>query len=197
MTSFGRPSSNKRGRARYSVVVMTLCGVSALGRSRGWSTRMTQPVMGGSLSRRAQRADAGRSCVRGQTRHQRLIAGYEPNGDCAGRDVHYVHHQNRFARASQAVPLPRPAVADVPDRAASRSAEPSHDRHNNRGACRTAGSRIFHSAQSPACCAHGLRVASPGAGGAAPPSRMLRGAAARPRAGRYGERRRWNKAARS
>src|SRR6185369_12618881 len=27
------------------LVVITLCGVSALGRSLGWSTRMTQPVM--------------------------------------------------------------------------------------------------------------------------------------------------------
>src|SRR6266403_105268 len=35
--------SNRRGRARYSLVVITLCGVSALGRSLGWSTRMTQP----------------------------------------------------------------------------------------------------------------------------------------------------------
>src|SRR5712671_7979531 len=43
--SFGRPPSNSRGRARYSLVVITLCGVSALGKSLGWSTTMTQPVM--------------------------------------------------------------------------------------------------------------------------------------------------------
>src|ERR671934_271368 len=43
--SLGRPMSNSLGRARYSLVVITLCGVSALGKSLGWSTRMTQPVM--------------------------------------------------------------------------------------------------------------------------------------------------------
>src|SRR5580704_3198411 len=47
--SFGRPLSNRRGRARYSLVVITLCGVSALGKSLGWSTTMTQPVMAGLL----------------------------------------------------------------------------------------------------------------------------------------------------
>src|SRR5215467_8991417 len=48
--SFGRPPSNSRGRARYSLVVITLCGVSALGKSLGWSTTMTQPVMATFLS---------------------------------------------------------------------------------------------------------------------------------------------------
>src|SRR5215475_6767115 len=50
--SFGRPLSNRRGRAKYSLVVITLCGVSALGKSLGWSTTMTQPVMTGILSER-------------------------------------------------------------------------------------------------------------------------------------------------
>src|SRR5207249_1863886 len=51
--------SNRRGRARYSLVVITLWGVSALGRSLGWSTRMTQPVMEVLSVGRALRQDAG------------------------------------------------------------------------------------------------------------------------------------------
>jgi len=41
----GPPHVEQARTGRYSLVVMTLWGVSALGRSLGWSTRMTQPVM--------------------------------------------------------------------------------------------------------------------------------------------------------
>src|SRR5215831_5336586 len=59
--------SNRRGRARYSLVVITLCGVSALGRSLGWSTRMTQPVMSvpSGWSARARIKSDSRSLVSG------------------------------------------------------------------------------------------------------------------------------------
>src|SRR5450631_976986 len=89
--SLGRPASNRRGRARYSLVVITLCGVSALGKSLGWSTTMTQPVMTGLLW-------AG---PRGSRllflRPMRLPHATRP-GRLRFREAKFAHTEYRFAR---------------------------------------------------------------------------------------------------
>ncbi len=126
--------SNSRGRARYSLVVMTLCGVSALGRSRGWSTRMTQPVMGGSLSSRCRYAKLGRSCVRSQRdaiRHSR-----NRNGKRLRRPRCPPRKPIRGSESGG-------SVAGIGARAVSRNEARRCGRRNSAGAGRRDGSRTF------------------------------------------------------
>ena len=141
MTSFGRPISNRRGRARYSLVLMTLCGVSALGRSRGWSTRMTQPVMDGSPSGRGK-SGAARPIMRSRSSTARIVIAGKRNNWRLRRPQ--CPPSKPILRFGSQVGCRRGS-----DRAASPSAARRRDRHNSRGVCRTADSLTSRNAQWP------------------------------------------------
>ena len=122
---------------------------------------------------------------------QVVIAGNEPSCDRAVRDV---HHENRFAPASQIFLLARPIAAGFRP-SGSQSAGRRRGRHNSRDACRTSGSPIFRSAQSPGCCARwtSSRIARRRCRRLAASSAAAKSSGPTPRR-RHGARPRWNKA---
>ena len=88
---------------------------------------------------------------------QLVIAGNETNGDSAVCDV---HHESRFARASQ-IFLRHGRRRRVRTERLLETQRVAVVVIIISDACRTVGSPIFRSAQSPGYCAHGLRAASP------------------------------------